>query len=125
VRGTTVVKAGYQVTVEAGEAPPAVPNKLERVQLAELGGCLVDFHRAALGGSRDAHQERVAERLTALDVARNGEGGDFQTQPALPRVPNFVGSPIDGQEGVCEVTDCSGEVEQEPMDPGYQSQSGF
>jgi hypothetical protein len=127
LRGTTVVKALEQVTVEAGEAPPAAPKKLDKVQIAELGGCLVDFHRAALGRDSGDHQQRVAERLTALDVARNSEGGEFSSpgSPGTRRrpLPNPGDDPIVGQDDTCGVTDCSGDFHQPEPDPQSQQSS--
>ena len=45
------------------------PDSMKPEQIAALGGCLVDFHSAAIGRDAAAHNQRVADRLAALDAA--------------------------------------------------------
>jgi len=119
VRGTTVLTAGEQVTVEPGEAPPAQPKRLDPQEISELGGCLVDFHLAAAG--RDSHEsgERVTDRLTAVDAAANAglpAGAAAFDRPGGPPTDE-PGDPLTGQEGACVTPDC-----ESYRDLGYDSQ---
>lgn len=111
VRGTTVVAASEQITVMPGSAPPVKPRRLDKEQLAELGGCLVDFHSAALGRHADEYGLRVAERLTATDIEQSELGG--LPSPAAGGAPGSMapGSPLTGQEDVCVTTDCTPDPE--------------
>jgi len=107
VRGTTVLTAGEQVTVEPGDAPPAEPKRLDPEEVSALGGCLVNFHTAAADRDSRDSGERVAVRLTAFDAANAGSlpraapsdrsGGSPRDEP---------GDPLTGQEDVCVATDC-------------------
>ena len=123
ISGTTVVEASQQLTVMPGIAPPAKPKHLDRDQISELGGCLVDFHSAALGRDSHNHSLRVAERLTIPDIVEYGEGGQLPlpttaTHDADP-LPKAPGEELATQDDVCVVTDC------EPLpdlDRGSESQ---
>lgn len=107
VRGTTVLKAGEQITLAPGDAPPAEPERLDPEEVSALGGCLVNFHTAAADRDSRGSGERVTGRLTAFDAANAGSlpgaapsdrpGGSSRDEP---------GDPLTGQEGVCVVTDC-------------------
>ena len=118
ISGTTVLDASQQLTVMPGVKPPAKPKRLNREQVSELGGCLVDFHSAALGRDSHNHNLRAAERLMTLDIVEFGEGGQLPlpttaTHDADP-LPNAPGEQLATQDDVCVVTDC------EPMpDFGY------
>jgi hypothetical protein len=120
ISGTTIVDASQQLTVMPGVAPPAEPQRLDREQLSELGGCLVDFHSAALGRDSHDHDLRVAERLTMPEIAAHGEGGQLpQPATATPDgvpLPNAPGEPLAAQDDVCVVTDC--EPNPADRDPG-------
>jgi len=107
VRGTTVLTAGEQVTVEAGAAPPAKPKRLDPQEISELGGCLVDFHVAAADRDSRESGERLTGRLTAFDAANAGSlpGAAPSDRPGgSPR--DDPGDPLAGQEDVCVATDC-------------------
>ena len=78
ISGTTVVDASEQLTVMPGMAPPKEPRRLDSDEVSELGGCLVDFHSAALKKHSHDHNVRVAERLSIPDDVPNGEGGEEQ-----------------------------------------------
>jgi len=135
VRGTTVIDTSEQIVVAPGEAPPAHPRRLERSQVAALGGCLVDFHSAAIGRDVDAHSLEVTERLAALDAtdfdpgkpSKEAESGLLgyvlpkRIRDALalskpvqsPQPTGLSGlrdvieeDPITAQEGICTTTDC-------------------
>jgi ferric-dicitrate binding protein FerR (iron transport regulator) len=119
VRGTTVIDTSEQLVVERGQAPPAKPRRLTRDQIAALGGCLVDFHSAALGRDSDEHRERVADRLAWFD----GEASD---DPGPERVPGDMDRPITSQEGICVTTDCrSGEMMEQSSDPESEGSSSL
>jgi hypothetical protein len=107
VRGTTVLTAGEQVTVEAGAAPPAEPRRLDPQEISELGGCLVDFHVAAADRDSRESGERLTGRLTASDAANAGSlpGAAPSDRPG-GSPPDDPGDPLTGQEGVCVTTDC-------------------
>jgi hypothetical protein len=112
VRGTTVVEASEQVTVTPGEAPPAKPKRLNKEQVSELGGCLVDFHSAARSQHAFEHGNLITERLTAMDIERNLSGQLPSPVSAVGTVSMGPGEPLDGQEDVCVATDCTPEPEQ-------------
>ncbi len=122
VSGTTVIEAAEQLTVTPGAAPPERPVRLDPDQLSELGGCLVDFHAAALDRDIDDHHQRVAERIAAPDIVPHGDGGslplltggghDAEGPPPAP------GESIAGQDDVCVVTDCDPSLGSgQPEDP--------
>ena len=116
VRGTTVLTAGEQVTVEPGDAPPADPKRLDPEEVSALGGCLVNFHTAAADrGSRDSG-ERVTGRLTAFDAANAGSltGAPSSDRPG-ESPHDEPGDPLTGQEDVCVATDC--EPSENPRGP--------
>ncbi len=80
ISGTTIVDASQQLTVMPGVAPPMEPRHLDPDQVSKLGGCLVDFHSAALKKHSHDHSVRVAERLSTPDDGANGEGGELPSQ---------------------------------------------
>jgi hypothetical protein len=109
IPGTTIVDVSEQLTVMPGEAPPAAPRRLDRDQLSELGGCLVDFHSAALGRDSHQHNLRVAERLTTPDIVAYGEGESLRSPTTAAHdgdSPYAPGAPLTTQDDVCVVTDC-------------------
>jgi len=107
VRGTTVLTAGEQVTVEAGAAPPAKPKRLDPQEISELGGCLVDFHVAAADRDSRESGERLTGRLTAFDAANAGSLPGAAPSDRLGGSPrDDPGDPLAGQEDVCVATDC-------------------
>ena len=116
VRGTTVLTAGEQVTVEPGDAPPADPKRLDPEEVSALGGCLVNFHTAAADRDSRDSGERVTGRLTAFDAANAGSlsGASSSDRPGeSPR--DEPGDPLTGQEDVCVATDC--EPHENPQGP--------
>jgi hypothetical protein len=62
VSGTTTISAGEAVVVEPGQSPSPA-RRLDREELAALGGCLIDFHEATL-----AYDRRIRADA-ALDIA--------------------------------------------------------
>ena len=107
VRGTTVLTAGEQVTVEVGAAPPAKPKRLDSQEISELGGCLVGFHVAAADRDSRESGERLTGRLAESDAANAGSlpGSAPPDRPrGSPR--DDLGDPLAGQEDVCVATDC-------------------
>jgi hypothetical protein len=124
VRGTTVIDTSEQVTVAVGEAPPAIALRLEPEQIASLGGCLIDFHSAALGRDVAAHSLEVTERLVLLDGSAYDERSATGTQKSSDnRLSNnpIEGDPIASPQGICNTTDCS----PDSMDPGQSGQSMY
>ena len=113
VRGTTVVGESEQVTVQPGEAPPTERKKLNKEQVSELGGCLVDFHSAARGVASAHHGELVVDRLTAAD-ADSFQAGSDGSRGSGERELRVPGGSLTGSEDVCEATDCGNESLPEP-----------
>lgn len=126
VKGTTVISALEEVTVNPGERPPERPHKVDRQRIDELGGCLVDFHSAALGTDASEHRRQVSERLAATDAAGSTKEGSLTGGPATKRPgpnPPPPGSPIGGSDA-CVVTDCGGDpLLSEPSRPPQQGGS--
>ena len=112
VRGTTVLAAGDQVTVQPGEAPPATPKRLDPQEVSELGGCLVDFHVAAADRDSRESGERAMDRLAVVDAVNAGSL-PLTPPPDRPRGSAATGpaDPLYGQEGVCVATDCESDFE--------------
>ncbi len=107
VRGTTLLAAGEQVTVEPGEPPPATPRRLDPAEISALGGCLVDFHLAAADRHSRESGARAAERLSAVDAADTAKLPGAPPPEAARRPPRGgTADPLAGQEGVCVATDC-------------------
>lgn len=90
VKGSATISAGEQVVVQPGRAPSAV-KRLSPDQMAALGGCLIDFHKATLGYDRtkatqSAIDESVREAIAdaeRVDVAAGLE----RFTPLLPIDP--------------------------------------
>jgi len=109
VQGTTILDAAQQVTVALGASPPAKPRHLDQRQLAELGGCLVDFHQTALGRDSLIHGQRAAERFTVQDAVDYEGGKQFPPPPAKRdggALPQSNGASLTGQEDVCLSPNC-------------------
>jgi len=107
VRGATVLKAGEQIVVEPGAAPPATPRRLDPQEISELGGCQINFHTAAADQDSQEMADRAMDRLTAFDAAHAG------ALPAPPPSEQPDGAPRDdpagslaGPSDVCLATDC-------------------
>jgi hypothetical protein len=113
VKGQTLVDGGQQLVIEPGEAPPPRAERLDPGALADLGGCLVDFHQLSLEADREKALQKAAEELT---------GGDAETA-VLPQVavagdgtpspPDDTGPPLDPTDPPFESTD-NPEVETGP-----------
>jgi hypothetical protein len=86
VAGSEIASDMKQVTVMRGQGPSQA-NELDRRTLANLGGCLVDFHRLALSDDRKAANDRTQNRMAMGD-------GELLTlsvalePPAEPPLPN-------------------------------------
>jgi hypothetical protein len=90
----TVLNGGQQIVIQPGSPPPAAPERLETRQLAELGGCLVDFHAASLESDRRAMQDRAAEAIAEADAVT----ADLPEIAAADNLPGQgVGGP--GEQG--------------------------
>jgi hypothetical protein len=66
VAGSAIASNMNQVTVLRGRGP-SQPMQLEQRALANLGGCLVDFHQLALTVDRSASNERTQNRMAMGD----------------------------------------------------------
>jgi hypothetical protein len=66
VAGSAIASNMNQVTVLRGRGP-SQPMQLEQRALANLGGCLVDFHELALTVDRSASNERTQNRMAMGD----------------------------------------------------------
>ncbi|MBW2665991.1 MAG: FecR domain-containing protein [Deltaproteobacteria bacterium] len=105
IEGSTTIHGSERITMMPGEAPAAVPERLPESTLTNLGGCLADFHAAALQLDRIAHASNVGERIALLDgrvaslprVAIEKSKPDPPTPGSRPSIedPSEVLSPID------------------------------
>jgi hypothetical protein len=66
VTGSAVSSNMRQVTISRGKGP-SQPNELDRPVLANLGGCLPDFHGMALFLDRTTASDRTRDRLADKD----------------------------------------------------------
>jgi hypothetical protein len=110
VKGSTTVAALEQISLKPGEAPPAQPRRLDPQEVAELGGCLVDFHAAARNLDRDDLQLHAVERIAIRDGASTP-----WNPPPVPAAPAVdpVRDIVDPAE-VCSPNDCGlGEMDSE------------
>lgn len=105
VKGSTTVGALEQITVRPGEAPPSRPRRLDREEIAALGGCLVDFHAAAQELARHDVQLHTVERIATRDAAETP--WDRSTAPAA--LDAFPSNDLIDPAEVCSPTDCSDE----------------
>jgi hypothetical protein len=104
VKGSTIVSAAEQVAMKPGEAPPAQPRRLEAEEIAELGGCLVDFHDVARNLATEELELNPAERIAAAEAANTPWSGT--PGPAAPApMENPTDDLVDPAE-VCSPTDC-------------------
>lgn len=109
IQGKTILKPAQQVTVTLGGGLPAEPIHLDRAQVAELGGCLVNFHETALGRDSNIHGRRVADRLTALDIIGGQEGGQLPSSRATSdsfSPGQAHGAPMTEQDEACVMPHC-------------------
>lgn len=109
VTGSTMISNMEQVTIRPGEAPSQAEKKT-RKELANLGGCQVDFHEVALSADRTTASEHTQDRLAADD----GEQA-AQSVASEPPIGPVVGEP-GGDEGL-------GDPELDPFDKGEDSSS--
>jgi len=82
VKGSADASNMEQITIMPGQAP-SQPKQMDRTALANLGGCLVDFHQLALSVDRGSTSSRTQNRMAL---------GDGQTA-ALPVVAAAHGTP--------------------------------
>ena len=69
VKGSTTIRGSERITMKPGEAPAAEPERLPESTLTNLGGCLKDFHTAALQLDRISHASNVGERIALTDAS--------------------------------------------------------
>jgi len=86
VAGSAIASDMKRVTIVRGQGPSQA-KELDRTTLANLGGCLVDFHTLALSDDRKAANQRTQNRMAMGD-------GELLTlsvalePPAEPPLPN-------------------------------------
>jgi len=69
VKGSTKIEPNEQLVIRPGEPPPARPTTISQRAMSGLGGCLIDFHAAALSNDRgNAADDRLNE-VVDQDVA--------------------------------------------------------
>jgi len=109
VAGSAVASNMEQVTILPGQAP-SQPQQISRTALANLGGCLVDFHSLALSVDRNAANERTQDRMAI------GDGELLTLSVALEPPTSNVGDPGDSLDN----------PDLDPFDPnkGRESSSG-
>jgi uncharacterized membrane protein YgcG len=83
VPGSTTITGSEQVTIRRGEAP-SPPEKLTRRTLANLGGCLADFHKLALAFDRAA----AMPEPPLPPVGPPGPDPDLPVDPFEPFTPD-------------------------------------
>jgi hypothetical protein len=66
VAGSSISSNMEQVTILPGEAP-SQPKQISRTELANLGGCLVNFHEVALADDRSATRRNTQNRMAMGD----------------------------------------------------------
>jgi hypothetical protein len=66
IPGSAVSSNMKQVTILRGEGP-SQPKEISRTELANLGGCLVDFHQVALADDRRATRRNTQDRMAMGD----------------------------------------------------------
>jgi hypothetical protein len=116
VAGSAVSSNMEQVTILPGQAP-SQPQQISQTALANLGGCLVDFHALALSADRNAVSERTQDRMALGD-------GELLTlsvalePPAGPDIPD-AGSdePIGEPDDVLEDEDAAQSLSEEVVKP--------
>jgi hypothetical protein len=74
VRGSTTIDGGQQLVMAPGEAPARQPTQVSPQMLTSLGGCLIDFHAAALGADRAASENRTIEEAVSEDIVEDLPG---------------------------------------------------
>ncbi|MBW1686291.1 MAG: FecR domain-containing protein [Deltaproteobacteria bacterium] len=68
VPGSTTIDGGQQLVMAPGEPPAQQPTQVSPRRMASLGGCLIDFHAAALGEDRAASENRTIEEAVSEDI---------------------------------------------------------
>jgi hypothetical protein len=69
VPGKTMIDAGQQIVIRPGEAPPQQPTAMRPEALKAMGGCLIDFHGAALNHDRGQAANDKVDEVVEQDVA--------------------------------------------------------
>jgi hypothetical protein len=68
IPGSTTIDAGQQLVIAPGEPPPSQPTQVSPRMLASQGGCLIDFHAAALFSDRAARENQKVEEVVTEDI---------------------------------------------------------
>lgn len=118
IAGNTTIQGSERITMRPGEAPAAEPERLPESALTNLGGCLVDFHAAALELDRIANASDVGDRIAIAD-------GSVLSLPAVAMGEAAPEAPMPGPEPsienpaeVLSPIDTMDPVEEEPNRDG-------
>jgi len=101
VPGSTTIDAGQQLVLAPGQAPPSRPTQVSPRVLASLGGCLIDFHAAALAADRTTSENQKIEEAVSEDIVDDlpgvGAGPDVVFEPPQdpPAEPPYEGPQVD------------------------------
>ena len=99
VPGSTTIDGGQQLVMVPGEAPAPQPTQVSQGMMASLGGCLIDFHAAALGRDRTAAESRTIEEVVSEDIVDDLPGVAAAAGPLAMVVGNPIDSPPDPNDG--------------------------
>jgi len=91
VEGEITIHGSERITMKPGEAPAAEPERLPESTLTNLGGCLQDFHTAALRMDRIANAGRVGDRIAIAD-------GSVASLPNVAMGESLPDAPMPGPE---------------------------
>ena len=95
IKGSSDVSNMRQITMLPNQVPPQ-SREIDRTVLANLGGCLVDFHEVALAGDRSAARRNTQDRMATGD-------GEQMTLAASSEPP--LGMVIDESGGNDDLVD--------------------
>ena len=90
VSGATTIKGGQQVVVQPGQAPPSQPEELSPRAIAGLGGCRLDFGKAALQSARLSAAQEQIDATVAEDIADAALPQEYSAQLKSLRVGGAI-----------------------------------
>jgi hypothetical protein len=87
VAGSTTIDGGQQLVMAPGEPPARLPTQVSPRMLSSLGGCLIDFHAAALVADRVASENRKIAEVVGEDIVEDLPGVAAPGGPPKPFQP--------------------------------------
>ena len=125
VPGATTVAALEQIVMRPGAPPPAEPRRLRPEDVAQLGGCVVDFHGAASDAASRGLARRAADRIATTEAepviirGRNSPSGwnpapvwssapEWNPAPTKNSAPASPGTDPEQPDERCTAVDCGG-----------------